>query len=290
MVHWLIQNKFDYDPKVRDLMYNLTRMGVPYTRASVIPFSHDGFTFDNPDCVTKAELDNHHALTIANIKNQHFVNSLDELKDKRIFTYGSYTMANIASKHFTPGAFVSPMISMTHLTDNYGKEMLNHDMVVGAVKDINPYMDMFFIRPVEDTKSIVGAEYTKVYFNEWKQKILDASREHPDNYATVTPDTLICIAPCKQIDAEFRCFVVNGKVATASQYRMNKLPHFTPHVDSYIIDYVNDIVKVWQPDNAFVLDIALCGEKLSVIEANCINSSGLYEIDLQKWIIAVDEL
>ncbi len=290
MMHWLIQNRFDHDKKVRDLMYNLDRMGVPYTRASVIPFSYDGFTFETPDAEEKAKADGHDGSTLANISGQHFVTSIDELKDKRIFTYGSYTMANIAARHFTPGAFVSPMISMTHLPEHYGKEMLNHDMVVGAVKDLDPDMGMFFIRPVEDTKSIVGAEYTKEYFRDWKQKILDAQKDHPDTYATVTPDTLICIASCKPIEAEFRCFVVNGKVATASQYKMRRMPHFTPHVDDYIIDYVNALVQTWQPDKAFVLDVALSNDKLKIIEANCINSSGLYEIDLQKWIMAVDEL
>lgn len=289
MMHWIIQNKFDYDPKVRDLMYNLERMGVPYTRASVIPFSQDGFTFETEADISKAEADGHDGSTVANIAAQQF-GSIDELKDKHVFTYGSYTMANIATKHFTPGAFVSPNISMTALTEQYGTEMLNYDMMVGKVKDLNPDMDMFFIRPVEDTKSIVGAEYTKAYFTDWKQRILDAHKEHPDTYATVTPDTLICIAPCKKIDAEFRCFCINGRVATASQYKMRRLPHFTPHVDQYIIDYVNEIIKSWQPDRAFVLDVALTDDKLKIIEANCINSSGLYEIDLQKLIIAVEEL
>lgn len=289
-MHWLIQNKFDHDPKVRDLMYNLERMGVPYTRASVIPFSNDGITFETSDDVIKAEANGEDGSTVANIAAQQFVTSIDELKYKRIFTYGSYTMANISAAHFTPGAFVSPDISMLALTEHYGTEMLNHDMITGKVKDLNPDMDMFFIRPVEDTKSIVGAEYTKEYFTEWKQRIIDAQNEHPNTYATVTPDTLICIAPCKSIDAEFRCFVVNGKVATSSQYKMRRLPHFTPHVDEYIIDYVNALVKTWQPDKAFVLDVALTNGVLKIIEANCTNSSGLYEIDLQKWIMAVDEL
>ena len=111
-----------------------------------------------------------------------------------------------------------------------------------------------------------------------------------NGYATITSDSLFCIAPIKIINAEFRCFVVNNKVAIASQYKRNGVPFFSGCVDDYIIDYVNEIIKLWQPDKAFVLDVALCNNKLSIIEANCINSSGLYEIDTQKLIIAVEEL
>lgn len=264
-MHWLIHNKFDYDPKVRNLIDNLERLSIDYTRASVVPFSTDGISFEDDT-------------------------TIDSLQAKKIFTYGSYTMANIASKLFSPGAFISPNISMIELTKNYGSEMLNSDMIVGSIKDLDPDFDSFFIRPVEDTKSIVGEVYTKEYFKEWKQKILDTSKEFPDNYTTVTPDTLICIAPCKSIEAEYRCFVVNDKVATVSQYRSNGRAYFSSSVDSYIVDYVNDLIKTWKPDKAFVLDVALLNGTLKAIEANCINSSGLYEIDTQKLIMAVEEL
>lgn len=289
-MHWLIHNKFDYDKKVRELIYNLDRFGIGYTRANVVPFSTEiGFNFESPSSEDEARANGADGVVIANIAGQTFVKSIEDLKDKRIFTYGSYTMANHAAKVFDPGAYVSPLISMVALNEHYGKEMLNHDMVVGKIREIDPDMDMFFIRPVEDTKSIVGAEYTKAYYTEWKARIMEAAL-NPENYSTVTPDTMICIAPCKRIDAEYRCFVVNGRVATVSQYKMRRLPHFTSHVDDYIIAYVNDLVSTWQPDKAFVLDVALCDDKLSVIEANCINSSGLYEIDTQKLIMAVEDL
>jgi len=289
-VHWLVHNKFDHDPKVRDLIENLRRLGVGYTRASVVPFSTEGFLFEKPVDEEASRAGGGHYTTVANIAGQLFVTTPDELAGERVFTYGSYTMANNASRVFNPGAFISPDISMVSLTEHYGKEMLNHDMVVGKIRDLEPDMDMFFIRPVEDTKSIVGEEYTKVYYQEWKRRIMEAGYSDSPTYASVTPDTLICVAPCKQIDAEYRCFVVNGKVATASQYKMRRIPYFSSHVDSYILDYVNDLVSHWQPDKAFVLDVALSHGNLSVIEANCINSSGLYEIDTQKLITAVDEL
>ena len=269
-MHWLIHNKFDNDKSVCRLMSNLERMGIGYTRATVVPFSDDGIIFEDESITT------------------------DTLKHLPIFTYGSYTMARISTKYFKPAAFISPFIAMDYLLQNYGNEMLNSDLTIGTIRNTNPDMEMFFIRPVEDTKSICGDIWSKEDFNCWKEKVLandiKDSFSVEETYSTVIPDTVICIAPYKKIDAEFRCFVVNGKVVTASQYKSNSIPYFSAHVDDYIIDYANEMVNHWQPDKAFTLDIALYNDKPCIIEANCINSCGLYEADTQKLIMAVEEL
>jgi hypothetical protein len=266
-MHWLIHNKFDHDPKVRELVHNLERFDIPYHRASVLPFSvDDEIIFENAE------------------------DSIESLSQHKIFTYGSYTMANKASRLFKPGAYVSPNISMSKLLEHYKEEMLNHDMIVGAVSDIVTPSDMFFVRPVEDTKSIVGEVYTRSQFEDWQTRIIAMDMDSGLSYSTIRSTTEICVASVKQIDAEYRCFVVNGKVATASQYKLNGQLYKNPNVDQYIIDYVHAVIKDWKPDIAFVLDVALSHGKLYIIEANCINSSGLYEIDTQKLIMAVEEL
>lgn len=267
-MHWLIHNKFDHDPKVRELVNNLERFEIPYTRASVIPFSEDGIIFENETTTIKS------------------------LQGIPIYTYGSYTMCKIAKKYFYPASYISENLGMNHLLEHYGKEMLNHDMIIDSVKNIKPTDDMefLFVRPVEDTKSICGTVWSKEIFLEWKNNIIKANKEFPNDYSTVTPNTIICISPIKYIKSEYRCFIVDGKVVTASQYKLNHKPYFQYHVDQYIIDYVNNVIADWKPDIAFVLDIALVDDKLSIIEANCINSSGLYEIDTQKLIMAIEQL
>lgn len=287
-MHWLVHSKFDNDPKVVNLISNLNRMSVGYTRATVVPYSTEGFIFETRAHVQEARDRGADGAVVANIASQFFVSSEEDLKGKRVFTYGSYTMAINSSKVFNPGAFLSPNISMTSLRDNYGEEMLNYDMVVGKIKDLEPSMDLFFIRPVEDTKSLVGTRCTRDYYVGWRNEIMNLKKETVNGYAALTPDTNICIASCKYIDAEFRCFVVDGSVVTASQYKRGMLPHMSPHVDDYVVDYVKSLISYWQPDVAFVLDVAQVGSKLKIIEANCINSSGLYDIDTQKLIAAIE--
>jgi hypothetical protein len=132
--------------------------------------------------------------------------------------------------------------------------------------------------------------YTKAQFEDWQTRIIAMDMDSGLNYSTIRSTTEICVASVKKIDAEYRCFVINGRVVTSSQYKLNGVLYKNGNVDQYIVDYVNSVIKHWQPDIAFVLDVALSNDKLSIIEANCINSSGLYEIDTQKLIMAVDEL
>ena len=261
-MRWLMQSVFNKDPKVVEIKINLERFGIPYTDCKVIPFSEDGIEFEDGS-------------------------TYESLKDEFIFVYGSYTLARISKKYFSPASFISPNLSIDNLHLHYGNEMFNSDMLVGSVAELDAIDDKFFIRPTEDTKSFCGEVVTREWYTDWKQKIMDTPAE---NYSTVTRDTRISMAHLKQIDQEIRCFVIDDKVVTASQYRQNGTHFFHPHVDEYVIDYVNDIIKIWKPDDAFCMDVAVSNGIPKILETNCINSSGLYCIDTQKFIMAICDL
>jgi hypothetical protein len=128
-MHWLIQSKFDYDPKVRELVGNLQRLKINHSFCKAIPFSEE----------MTSDVD------------------LDKIVDP-IFTYGSYTLSKIVVKRgYKPGAFISPNLGQDFLLSNYGDRMLNSDMLIcelGEVLDNVP--DEFFIRPVKDSKSFTA--------------------------------------------------------------------------------------------------------------------------------------
>jgi hypothetical protein len=46
----------------------------------------------------------------------------------------------------------------------------------------------------------------------------------------------------------------------------------------------------WAPARAFVLDVALTDDGYKIVEAQCINASGLYAGDVQKIIIVLDNM
>ena len=259
-MHWLLQDKFSYDKKYVELKETLTRFGIPYSLVTTIPFSDGEIMFKDAE---------------------------PDLSDTKVFTYGSYTLALGAARNYTPGAFTSSGLEMTTLLEKYGDEMFNHDMQIAPLSELESTDESFFIRPVEDTKSFVGEVVTRERFNEWRKNIIEVSST---GYSSVTGDTLSVLAPIKEIHQEVRCFSVNGKVATASTYKLNGQPHFSSQVDQYIIEYAERMMAIHLPDIAVCFDVAITNGIPKVLECNCINASGMYDIDMQKFVMAIEEL
>jgi len=258
-VHWLIQKKFGKDPKVDKLIRDLNKFEIPISYCRVIPFSTDGIEFESDEPDPK----------------------------KKIFTYGSYTLAIIAKKYYNPASFISDKLNMKWMFKHFGNEMLNNDMIFSTIGTTVLPNSESFIRPVEDSKAFTGQIMTGDDFYEWKCKLLTIGTE---GYATIDLNTEIVYAPYKPIHQEVRCFIINSKVITYSQYKLGGEYKPSPTVDEYIIDYVKDVIKIWEPEKAYCLDIAIIDGIPKILEANCINASGLYEIDTQKFIMAVEEL
>lgn len=264
-MYWLVQSGFDNDPAYVSLCQNLVRMGINHSFCRAIPFSEDDIISD---------------VDLSSIKEP-------------IFTYGSYTLSKIAKKRgYQPGSFISENIGMENLIKIYGDEMLNSDMVIDTLENINPDMSEFFCRPMEDSKSFTAKVYTLNEFNEFKQGIIEAGTEH---FSTIYPHTKVLICKPKTIEQEYRFFVVDGKIITYSQYKMGNRVVYKSDVDQSIIWYASSIVHSRtvlknHPDIAYVLDIAVSNGVPKVLEVNSINSSGLYAIDTQKFIDAIETL
>lgn len=261
-MYWLIQDKFRYDQNYLTLCENLKRMNINHSSCEVIPFSDDGIISDI---------------------------DLNKIKEP-LFAFGSYTLSKIViNRKYEPGAFISKNSSMDSLLENYGQELFNHDMVIGPISEIHTDLKEFFVRPMEDTKSFTAEATTIERFNEFRDSV---GRSFEGlHYSTVYPHTKVIISSIKPIEQECRFFVVDKKIVTYSQYRVGDTVRYSPIIDQYIIDYAEKIVSMdWQPDECYCLDIAISNGIPKVLEVNSINSSGLYAIDTQKFILAIEDL
>ena len=258
-MQWLIKRGFESDPKYRELCDDLMRMGIKHTYCNVIPFSEDGLTIES------------------------------ELSEEPLFSYGSYTLSKIVkSRGYRPGSFISKDIDFDSLKNIYGSELLNYDMSICRLEDAIPTSELFFIRPMEDNKAFTAKVMDIAEFKRFKEGIVNLG----DGFSTVTKDTPVLISTPKEIMSEIRFFIVDGKIATQSLYKLGDSVWYSAIVDQYIIDYVKDVVSSHrQPDVAYVLDVAVIERNIpKVLEINSINSSGLYAIDTQKLIAAVEDL
>lgn len=252
-MHWVVQdNLYNEDGYVR-FLDALERLNQQYDVVKVIPFSHD---------------------TIPDVDY-----------DEPVIVMGSDSLVRCARrKGWTPGAFTNDNFDYRKWKENVGEYLLNFDGVVTRFGDVvPPEDDHFFIRPIFDFKIFAGSVITPDNFKSWQEKAV----AYGD---TLNGDSLVVVSPVRKIYSEYRFFVVNGEVVTGSQYKIGHRVKSSSDVETPIIRFTKDMVNLWGPAEAFVIDIADTPDGLRVIEYNCINSAGFYACDCQQIVSALAEL
>lgn len=151
------------------------------------------------------------------------------------------------------------------------------------------YDHRMFVRPDVVTKTFAG-------------RVFDFDTEEDDIYALdkyekIDLRELVIISDPVDIIAEFRHFVVNGKVVAESQYRRNNMLDIRIDVseDNSSLarqiaarEVIIDEQKVqWEPDTVYVVDTAETEDGPRIIEFNAASCSGLYACDTRAIVKAV---
>lgn len=97
----------------------------------------------------------------------------------------------------------------------------------------------------------------------------------------IDPATKIWASGPKDIVGEVRVWMIGGRVAAASTYRIcgehdRRRKH--PFVDEAVA-VAQDYHRIWHPGRHYVVDLAMTGEGMRVVEYNPIHSSGWYDAD-----------
>ena len=268
---WVIQHNIFKEQKNSILIQTLQNRKIPYVEVKVVPFydkllPHD---FDS----------NAYFQSIADAPE------LDIPHEESIMVLGSDSLMRIANeKNWKPGSFLNENFHYEKWKEAYGTELLNAESVTNSFRNIDVPWEHFFIRPCEDTKAFSGSIFTKEEFNQWRETLLQE-----DDMCTFS-DMDVVASPLQTIFAEYRFFIVNGNIATYSQYKKGDTVLTSSFVEEDVIRYVKQMVDVWQPADAFVMDIAKTENGYKVIEINNINSSGFYAADLEKFIEAIENM
>ena len=182
------------------------------------------------------------------------------------------------------------MMNKNHDYEVYGKAFGFENMLNGQGHVIN-FIDeipidnfLFFARPTRDTKVFSGQIFTQ---DSWKEYV--AAVKANDSVRHISDETKILISPLRQIQQEVRCWVVGGKVITASRYKLNdRVIYQNYDNETFYTDFEQNMVDKFQPAEAFVLDVCLTDDGLKIVEVNCINCAGFYHGDLNKMILALE--
>lgn len=249
MLHWIIQDSPYREEGHHQLKSFLERLKIPHTEVKVIPFSHE-------------------IIPEPNVTNP-------------VIVMGTTTLIEQARQYdWAPGVFMNENFDYRYYLQHYGDHMLNSDAIICEFGNVNVPWSKFFIRPSADLKQFGGLIMMDVDVRAWSDSVKSIEES---NYTTIDSKTPVVVAPIKEIYREYRFFVVGGRVITGSMYKQGDQVVYKTDLDDSE-QFAQKIVDIWQPDEAFVLDVALTPHGYRVLEINCFNSAGYYAIDVGKLI------
>ena len=274
-MHWLLQR--NALSRELDLFETITgtldRGGVPWTAVRALSFT---------DKIVDADED-------VNGKELEDIPEIAIDVQGPIVVYGSYTLALIAAtRGWTPGSFVNDNFTHEAWVHGWGAErLLNGDAVVCRLDEIESALrgrENVFLRPLEDTKSFSGMVQGHDEALWWAESVIKAKS------AQLHSATEIVVASTRSILAEYRLFVVDGRVVTSSLYKMGQRIISDPYTPQGVLDFAERCIELWVPDRAFVLDIAETPEGFCIIEVNNINSAGVYAANVSRLVQEIDQM
>jgi hypothetical protein len=253
---WVIQDNLYKETAFLDLIQALENSKADYIVTNVVPFTHEL----NP------ELD----------------------FDGQIVVMGATVMISIAQERkWYPGAFYNENFVVSKWIEYWGENVLNFDSEVCMFKDVKPSYSPFFIRPLEDRKCFSGEVIDRDNFALW----IKSTWQTTDGYSTLRPETMVAIAPLKAIHREWRYFVVDDEIVTGSLYKLgNRILPMPSLKDEDSEKFARQMIDIWQPHRAFVIDIAEVDTGYKIVEINCINASGFYRSNVGKIVQAIETM
>ena len=210
-----------------------------------------------------------------------------------VVLFGSYALWRIASaKGWRPGVFrIAPFVSQ----EAWHPFLLNGaDAPVVALRDLLAWLDgetrVFFVRPLDDSKAMPGTLMETPELRRTVERVLAlAPDEVPEG--SLRHDTELMLAAPARIRREWRVWVVDGQVVTASLYREGRRVTHGAGIEAAALDFARHLVALnpgYAP--AYVIDVCETAEGLRLLETNCINAAGFYAADLDLLVGAIDGL
>lgn len=210
-----------------------------------------------------------------------------EMEDMLIIPYGSIQFNNRVTMAFSKDNYIfnadnslfkpSHAMSLSNIDD-----FLNNDAEIitwGILKQVYQDNTEYFVKPDTGNKTWTGHVWNTEY---------DSPRIMENTFSLMDIDQLIIAKP-KEIDEEYRIFVCNGEVIDLSQYSYD---------DIKLLGAFKDVAKQFAEEwvdnnhfevNTYMMDVAVTDGIAKIVEFNSINSSGLYGIDMDKFVENITE-
>jgi ATP-grasp domain, R2K clade family 3 len=255
-MHWVLQTGFHSEAGWSSLIAALERFGLPYSEHAVVPRIGE--------LVPPPSLTHQNAICI-----------------------GSYSMRHAAARYgWSPGVFDLIEHDFERQHAHWGAHMLNARSRVCALRDAAFEAPTMFVRPAADTKLFTGRVFERSEFERWRETICAPGADHG---TSLRPETRVQLCAPMTIHAEYRFWVVAGRIATWSLYRRRGAVQYASDVDDRLHDFVAARIAEWMPHETFFIDVCDTPEGLRIVEINTLNSSAFYAADVQRLVLALHD-
>jgi hypothetical protein len=187
---------------------------------------------------------------------------------KDVFCFGAMKMARLSKKYgWVPGALITENHDYSVYSKYYKDNLLNYDSKIMKIGELKDFDGEKFIRPCLDSKIFTGKVFNKY---DWEE-------------------THIQVANPKDITQEVRFWIVDGKIVTQSTYRRGSFLIYDDIVDQDSIDFVQKMIKLYEVEKCFTIDVCLTiDNEWKIVECGSVSCAGFYDADMQKLIIALE--
>lgn len=282
---WLIESDSFWHGQPNRFTPSLDKLGVD---AKIIKFKPDGNYHDYFEkdslVIAKGSLEFIKQLEKIGRYKLAFWDGIDKFKCSVYYSYYGEYMANGNDYFFLPlgelrrrlqeiivrydhSAYVSPRFFIR--PDSGGKEFTGH--ITDLMKRI--------AFPEEPNNN-----YQLDNLNKFNDKLKKYS------YGDLSSEELVMITSVKNIDEEYRFFIVNREVIAGCTYMENGSHEEKPEYPKEAFELAKKIAELeWRPAIAFTVDVCKMYENYKVLEINSFNCSDIYSCDPEAIIKKANE-
>jgi len=256
-IQWVIQKNLTNQDDLKTLVRSCEEIEVDFVEVEIMPF------IDQLPAINHSK----HAIFYGSTTLGELVKNNEKLKAGFFFNETAFSIENYIKK--------------------WGEHMLNFGASITTVRQLvkeDYESDKFlFVRPDSDSKSFSGEVIKFSDVKDWYNKLISSDSR------VLTIDTKIIVSEPYNLRYEWRLWIVNKKVITASKYREEFRLKKEGGCPESVVKFAENRCLEYTPHDVFVMDVCQTGDEFYIVECGCMNSAGFYASDIRAIVKSVTE-
>jgi hypothetical protein len=209
-----------------------------------------------------------------------------------VLLFGQYSLWRTAEREgWSPGVFrIAPFVEQVawkpYLLNGGGRFVTLRDVP----SSVEPGDELYFVRPVEDSKEMAGAVMSSDEIRAMAGRVL-ALKPKEIIEGSLCHDTMLMLCEPVVVLKEWRIWIVGGRIVTWSLYKDGRRVVYRHEIETEALYFAGEMARLnpgYSP--AYVMDVCRTEDGYRIIETNSINAAGFYAADLSMLVAELERL